>query len=232
MTGRERRQYEMLVRVRNFGETNRALFDSSPVAQQTFATVGAAVAELAATDMKKMAASASARADRKAAARKALIDLLQDVVQLAKNLRAEGRTLPPFDLPPSKSDLALLTAGRQFAVDASPFDADFSGHGLGPAQITRTTSAFETAVNDQGMSRSEHVAAKARIRDLLIAAIRGVRRLDLIVENDLGRDNVVQAQWRQLRRLEDPRGPRNSSESPAPAPAPADDAGTPTPQAA
>ena len=74
-----------------------------------------------------------------------------------------------------------------------------------------------------------HVAAKARIHDLLAAALRGVRRLDLIVDNGLGHDNVVQAQWKQLRRLEDPRGPR--SVGPPETPAPADDANTPAPQA-
>jgi len=71
------------------------------------------------------------------------------------------------------------------------------------------------------------VAAQARIRDLLTAATRCVRRLDLIVRNELGHDNVVQAQWKQLRRLEDPRGSRTASE-PATA-APANGAGTPPP---
>lgn len=220
MNGIERRQYEMLVRVRNFGNTHRALFDASPVAQQTFQAIGAAIDEVAITDMKKMSASASARAGRKLKARRAVIELLQKVSQLARNLRAEGRTLPPFDLPASKSAVALLTAGRQFAVDAAPLEADFGGHGMGAAHIGNITTAFEAAVNDQGMSRGEHVAARARIHDLLTAAIRGARRLDLIVGNDLGHDNPVQAEWKQLRRLADPRGPR------------AGEAETPTPQAA
>jgi hypothetical protein len=226
MTGIERRKYEMLVRVRNFGETNRALFESSPVAQQTFLVVGAAIDDLGAADMRKMAASASARADRRETARKALRELLQNVAQLARTLRAEGRTLPAFDLPRSKSAVTLLTAGRQFAVDVKPFDADFAGHGMGAAQIASTTSAFEQAMNTQGTSRGEHVAARAHIRGSVAAAIRSVRRLDLIVANDL-RDNhviqaLIQAQWKQLRRLEDPRTSRGDSggdiESPATAP--------------
>jgi hypothetical protein len=217
MTGIERRQFEMIVRVRNFGNTNQALFSSSPVAQQTFAAVSTAIDDLGATDMRKMSASVSARAGRKKAARQALIDVLQKACQLARNLRAEGRAMPAFDLPASKSALALLTAGRQCAVDAIPFEAEFTGHGMSPQFIAATTSAFEAAVNDQGMSRTEHVAAKAKIHDLLQAAIRGVRRLDLIVANDLGRDNVVQAQWKQLRRLEDPRGPRGAAEPETPA---------------
>jgi hypothetical protein len=211
MTGIERRQYEMLVRVRNFGETNRALFESSPVAQQTFLVVGAAIDDLGAADMRKMAASASARADRRETARKALRELLQNVAQLARTLRAEGRTLPAFDLPRSKSAVTLLTAGRQFAVDVKPFDADFAGHGMGAAQIASTTAAFEQAMNTQGTSRGEHVAARAHIRGSVAAAIRSVRRLDLIVANDLRDNHVIQAQWKQLRRLEDPRASRGGS---------------------
>src|SRR4029078_633861 len=99
--------------------------------------------------MKKMSALAGARAGRIAATRKALVQLLQHVVQLAGNLQAEGRSLPPFAMP-EKSARALRRAGRQFAVDVAPFDADFAGHGLGVAQIGRTTAMFEAAVNDKG----------------------------------------------------------------------------------
>jgi hypothetical protein len=211
MTGIERRQYEMLVRVRNFGETHHALFESSPVAQQTFAAVGVAIDDLSAADMKKMAASASARADRREAARRTLRELLQNVALLGRTLRAEGRTLPAFDLPRSKSAVMLLTAGRQFAVDVQPFEADFAGHGMGAAQIASTTAAFEQAMNTQGTSRTEHVAARAHIRGLVAAAVRSVRRLDLIVANDLRDNQVIQAQWKQLRRLEDPRASRGAS---------------------
>ena len=223
MTGTERRQYEMLVRVRNFGETNRALFESSPVAQQTFLVVGAAIDDLGAADMRKMSASASARADRREAARRTLRELLQHVAGLARTLRAEGRTLPAFNLPRSKSAVTLLTAGRQFAVDVKPFEADFAGHGMGSAQIASTTAAFEQAMNTQGTSRTEHVAARAHIRGRVSAAVRSVRRLDVIIANDLRDNQVIQAQWKQLRRLEDPRLSRgvsgSSVDSPATAPA-------------
>lgn len=230
MNSKERRQYEMLVRVRDFGNTHRNLFTTSTVAQEMFAAVGTAVAELTATDMKKMSASVSARADRKVTSRKALIDLLQKAGQLVKVLRAEGRAMPPFEVPDSKSDQALLTAGRQLAVDAAAFDAEFSGHGMGAAHIAETTAAFETAANDQGMNRADHIAARTRIHDLLAAAVRHVRRLDLIVRNELAHDNVAQTVWQQARRLQDPRGARSGGEVEATAPASAVE--TPTPQAA
>jgi hypothetical protein len=202
----------MLVRVRNFGTTHSALFASSPVAQETFAAIGTAVDELATTSQQKMSASAAARADRKAAARRALADLLQRAQHLASNLRADGRALPALALPVSRSDVSLVTAGRKFAADVAPYDAAFSGHGVGAAHITAATDALVAAQDDQGASRSQHVAARVRIQELLATAIRGAQRLDLIVLTDRGHDPVVQAQWQQLRRIERTRVPRRRDE--------------------
>jgi hypothetical protein len=202
MTGTERRRYEMLVRVRNFGHTHTSLFASSPAAQQTFAALDATIDELTTTDGRKLSARASARADRKAAARRALKELLQGVSVLTRSLSAEGRPMPAFELPVSRSDVSLLSAGRQFAIDTAPIEADLNAHGMGPARIGATTDAFAAAVSDQGMSRSEHVRSTARISELLASARRAVRRLDLVINDVLGHDHPVQAEWTQLRRLE------------------------------
>ena len=230
VNAKETRQFEMLGRVRAFWNTHSHLFTTSTVAQETFAAVGTSVAELTAADIRKMSASVSVRADRKAASRRALIELLQQAGQLVKVLRAEGRTMPPFEVPDSKSDQALLTAGRQLAAEAAAFDAEFSGHGMGAAHIAGTTTAFDTAVNDRGTKRADHVAACTQIQDLLAAALRHVRRLDLIVRNELPHDNVVQTVWKQARRLQDPRGSRTGSD--AEATTPADGVDTQKPQAA
>jgi hypothetical protein len=213
MTGIERRRYEMLVRVRNFGQTHASLFASSPAVQKTFALLDEAINELTTTDGRKLAAKTSARGDRKAVARRALKDLLTRVSLLSKNLSAEGRPMPALELPRSKSDVSLLSAGRQFAVDTKPIEAELDAHGMGPATIGATTDAFAAAVSDQGMSRSEHVRSNARISELLAAAIRAVRRLDLVISNALGHNSVIQAEWTQLRRLEDPRVTRGSGDS-------------------
>ena len=106
MERRQTKQLEMLVRVRHFGDMHRDAFARSDVASRAFAAVSAAVDDLTAVDVKKMSASQSARADRKRAARKALVDLLTDVGELAKVLRATGRTTPPFEMPLSRSDQA------------------------------------------------------------------------------------------------------------------------------
>jgi hypothetical protein len=226
----------MLVRVRDFGTTHPSLFDRSPTAQQTFAAVASVVDELTATDGRKLAASTGARGDRKTAARRALKDLLIRVSQLAKNLQSEGRPVPPFVLPRSKSDVSLISAGHQFAADVAAFEAEFTGHAMGPAHITDATKAFESAVSDKGMNRSDHIAAGARIRDLIAAGSRGARRLDLIVDNTLANDNPVKAAWTQLRRLKDARVLRGNSQpekpgadQPAAPPGPVEPAGAAPP---
>src|SRR5678815_1878658 len=135
MNAGQRRQYEMLLRLRDFSNTHRDLFAASAVAQEAFASVDAAITELATTDQVKLSASAAARNDRKALARKALTELLVKVCTLARVLRARGVDVADFEMPVSKSDQTLLTAARQFAQDAVPLEAEFNGHGIGPKVI-------------------------------------------------------------------------------------------------
>jgi hypothetical protein len=229
MNAKETRQYEMLLRVRDFGNTHRELFAGSSVAQQAFAAVGRTIDDLTATDMRKMSASISARAERKGAAREALTEVLLKVSQLVKVLRARGQTTPPFELPESRSDQALLTAGRQFARDAAALEAEFTGHGMAPTHIAGITAAFEEATRDLGMSRADHTAARTRIQELLSSALLEVRRLDLIIDNELAGDKVIEAVWKQVRRVDDPRRPRTTGEPEPPAPATGVDAAAPQP---
>lgn len=234
MNASDRRQYEMLLRLRDFSNTHRDLFASSTVAQEAFASLGAAIDELTATDLLKVSASVSARADRKATTRKILIELLVKVSTLARVLRAQGQQIPAFAMPASKSDQSLMTVGRQFSRDAAPFDAEFSSHGVGPTLIAETTAAFEAATRDRDVKRANHTAAQLRIHDLLAAAMLDVRRLDLIVEKELADDEhaPLRSVWTQARRVESTRGRRggdsdgNEELSPPPAPAP----NTPAPE--
>jgi hypothetical protein len=233
MNAHERRQYETLLRLRDFGQTNRDLFAASPVAQEAFASVSSAIDELTATDLLKMSASVSARADRKLIARRTLSELLVKVGQFVRVLRARGQNAPPFLLPAVRSDQDLLTTARQFVRDAAPFDAEFSAHGVGPAVIAAAAAALETAVRDRGLKQADGTAARTRIRDLLAAAFLDVRRLDLIVDKELADDNnPLREVWKQARRVQRARGPRGSgtgeipvpSPTPSPAPPPTDDA--------
>ena len=211
MNATETRQYEMFQRVRDFGNTHRHLFPDPGVALDTLAALGAVIADIAAADVAKRSASASARSDRKAAARKALSELVVRGSQTARVLRAGGRDLPPFDVPEPRTDQALLTTARQFVRDAAPHEAEFVAHGMVTKALTDAAAAFETAMRDRGIGRSGHLAAGTRIRELLASAFKHVRTLEVIVNNELAHDKVIQAVWKRARRVEDPRRPRSAS---------------------
>ena len=218
MDSQETRQYEMLQRVRDFGNIHRQRFADGSVALKAFTALGAVIGDLAATDVAKRSASASARADRKAAARKALSDLLVKVSQTARVLQANGHSLPPFEVPAPRTDQSLLTTARQFARDAVPLEADFVAHGLQPKSIEETATVFETAVRDRGMSRADHIEARTRIKHHLASASEHLRTLDVIIKNEMARDEVIRTLWKRARRIAEARRARgaNAEESPAP----------------
>ncbi len=228
MTAKERRQYEMLLRLRDFRSSHQDLFTRSPLAQEAFESVNAAINELTATDLVKMSASASARADRKQKARQVLIEVLTKVSLLTRVLRARNQNIPALALPVSRSDQSLLTAARQFARDGAAFEAELAGHGLAPKLITDSAIALEMATSDRGMKQADHTAARARIRELLAAAFLDVRRLDLIIDSELAGNNPVREVWRQIRQVLATRGARGSGATdttalpspPTPAPSP------------
>jgi hypothetical protein len=233
MNTKQTRQYEMLLRVRDFGNTHGDSFAASSMAKQAFAAIGSAIDELAAADVKKRSSGQAARAERAIAASSALTDLLTSVSHLARVLRASGRTMPPFEMAESRSDQTLLTTARQFATDAAAFDAEFTGHGVGPAQINACAAAFDAVLRDRGTGRADHTAARVRIQEVLSAALLDASRLDLIVDSECAGDPVIRSVWKQARRVESTRGPRSepasaplANDAPVPAassaPAPAD----------
>jgi len=235
MNKQQTRQYEMLLRLRDFGNSHGDLFAESTSATEAFASVNAAINELTTTDLVKLSASVSARADRQTIARKSLTELLLRASQLARVLRARGVDVGAFELPESKSDQTLLTAARQFAQDAARFEAEFVGHGVAPTVIAESTAAFDKALRDRGMNRSGHKAAGTRIRDLIRTAMLDVRRLDLIVESVLANNHALRTSWKDARRVLRARGSYSSAAAgaaPSPAPEPAADLPVPSDQPA
>jgi hypothetical protein len=172
----------------------------------------------------KLSARVAGRADRKSAARTALITLLVRVGQLTRALRARGHALPAFTLPRSSSDQGWVTLARQFARDAAAFGAEFRRHGLDPAGLDRAAAAFETTTRDRAMKQADHTEARARIRDLIASALLDVRQLDLMIGHGLAVDTVTRAVWKQARRVERPRTHRSGVSEPETAASPAAEA--------
>ena len=219
----ERRQYDMLVRIRDFGDRYGDLFPASSVARQKFATVAAAVAELDAQALAHMAASMSARAPRKTMARAALLARLQAVSQTARVLAADAPGLDQqFHLPHKPTDQTLLTAGRKFARDAEPLSSRFVLHGMPVtyiADVHALVDGFERALRDRGVALEARYAARASAKAALLSGLAAVRSLDAIVTNHMHDDAVTRTVWKSDRRIVYPaRAPRTAA-MPEPAPA-------------
>jgi hypothetical protein len=222
MNAYETRQYEMFQRVREFGNTHRDLFPDPGIALDTFTALAGVIAELAATDIAKRSASATARGDRKAAARAALGALLLKVSQTARVIREHGFEMPPFELPGANTAQAMLTTARQFARDAVPYDAEFVRHGVVTSTLTAAANTLEAAMRDRGNGRAGQLLAATRIRELTASAFKHLRTLDVLVKNELAGDRSLQSVWKRARRVEDTRRTRTAPPAPETPVAPAD----------
>jgi hypothetical protein len=217
----ETRQYKMLARVRDFGNTHRDLFPDSGPGGQQFAAVAEAVKQLSEQAMSNTAAAREG-ASTKAKGRRALIDRLEAISRTARVI-AEGTPglEDKFHLPDPQTDEAVLTAGRVFARDAAAFKSQFVGHGMPEtflADLDDLVVTFEKATRHRDAGRNEQTAARASIAAALESGMAAVQRLDVIVANRLQDDPVTTAMWERERRVG---YPRVKSAAPTPTVAPA-----------
>jgi hypothetical protein len=228
MTNLDRRRYDMLTRIRNFGVAHRQLFPEKSTAHAAFIVVNSEVERLEALDVAERLASHSARAARKAAARKVLFDCLTRAKNTARVL---AKTVPQLsahlEMPGGVDDRLLLTIARQFAAGVAPHADHFSAHGIALELLTELIEAFETALNERGTQRDEQVQARARLEASLGRALEAVEILDVAVPNHLATDQGILAAWKRDRRLYRSRRPRTDAAPEPQAPAPVAGNGTP-----
>ena len=217
----ERRQYEMLVRVRDFGDNHGQLFPGSSVAREGFTAVAAAIQELDTQDLRHLAASASALLAQKTRTRDALHARLQAIGQTARVLAEDAPGLDEqFPMPAGLSDQSLLTTGRKFARDVEPFTSQFIAHGMPVtfvADLNALVDGFDRAVRDRGLGRETRHAARASTKAAFSSGLAAVRRLNAVVINHLCDDEVTTTVWEQARRGVYPERSRRTGATPAPA---------------
>lgn len=217
MTVDEKRRYEMLVRVRNFGAAHRQLFPDTSSASAAFAAIAAELPQLEALDVAERVASHSARAARKKQARKQLMECLTRAKNTA---RALVKTIPELaahvDLPAKLDDRLLMTMARQFETAITPHAEAFAAHGIAIAQLGGLIAPFETAISERRQRRGEKAEARARIIPSMARAIEALDMLDLTVPNHLAGDPVMLNAWRRDRHVK-PRRSRAVAEAETPA---------------
>ena len=203
----ETRQYEMLVRVCNFGDAHRDLFPGSSLARKKFAAVAKAVKELSGHAASKMRAAKDG-ASPKTTGRTALVQRLGAISRTARAIGEDtGGLEDKFHLPEPQSDQALLTAGRVFAQDAEAFKSHFVAHAMPKtfiADLVKAVDQFERAIHDRDAGKDEHTAARASIEAALSSGMAAVHGLDVMVANRLQDDPVTLAVWERDRKVRYP----------------------------
>ncbi len=212
----EKRRYEMLIRVRNFGAAHRHLFPDTSSASAAFATIAAELPQLEALDVAERVASHSARGARKAETRQ---ELLEWLTRAKNTARALAKTIPQLaghvDLPEPMDDRLLLTVARQFEAAIAPHAEPFAAHGIAIAGLGGLIEPFETALSDRGARRGEKAQARAGIVPSIARALEAVKTLDLTVPNHLANNAVMLAAWKRERRASRPKPKRKNGTAPA-----------------
>jgi len=228
MEAMQRRSYEMLVRVRDFGDTHARLFAADSVGRKQLATIADAVTELGTHASAKMTAARDGTT-AKQQAREALVTSLEAVARTGRAIALDTPGLEDKFVigKDNRSDQELITAGRTFAQDAEAFAAQFIAHRMPKTfirDLAAVVDAFEGAIHDRQVKLEQHLAARTQIETTLAAAMTAVRKLDAIVANALHDDPVTMAVWERDRRVGYPRKRKKGEQPPA--------ASTPTKEAA
>lgn len=233
MTKRQRSQYRMFVRVRDFGHTHRARFPDGSEGSQAFAAVTAAVADIDAFNRQKQTGRRDSTREKQVAKHR----LVKRLGTIARSARVVGSTVPDADakFPPltRKDDVSVLQRGRLFLQEAERVTDTFIRCGLPTTfvdDLQQEVARFEQAMAGHSAGRIGAIVSGRGISTTITHGIQAVRALDVLVANVLDDDQVVMHTWKRQRHV-DLAGKSASVGEPADDPVPASEGGPPARQA-
>jgi hypothetical protein len=223
MTNIETRRYEMLVRVHEFAQTYRDRSSAPNVGAEGFAAVTAAVGQLREQAVRKLQTAREGRST-KGQAHEALVAGLDAIARTARVLAEETPGLDgKFWRPKNPSDQTLLTSARAVAHDGEALRNRFVAHGMAETfveNLCNRIDVFADAIRQRDAGRSGQTAARTRIEAALTSGMAAVRKLDVIVTNQLHDDTATIAVWERSHRVERPRRARSVATVVTPPPVP------------
>ena len=203
-----RLKLEMLIRVRDFGIAHAPLFPPTSFCGELFASIATAVATLEAHFAEQVSHTGETLGDTesKSVARTNLFRELERINATSRSLAMKMPGLEnKFRFPNSRSDQALLAAARAFAEDAEPLKDEFIRRGLAATfidDLKEKSGAFAGIISSRNVHAGSKVQARASIDDVLDEAMLDVRELDPAVENVIGDNAPLLAEWRSARHIE------------------------------
>ena len=220
MKSTESRTYEMLVRVREFGNDHRDLFPASSPGGQAFEALSGVLTRLAGHAVSRMTTTGGGTG-KKDAAREALLESLDAVHRCARVIAEESPGFgEAFMLTRLRSNQAIITTGRAFAAEAAARRSQFVACGMSEtfvSDLIGRVDAFEHAVRGWEVAKNSQASARASIDSGLAAGLAVVRKLDICVVNQLRHDPATMAVWTRNRKIDRPRRARRlTATSPVP----------------
>lgn len=225
MKDTERRGYEMLVRVDEYGNSRAGDFPAQSAGGQLFTGLRT---EIATIEEKAAEQSSGINVKREGTTTRAMarVNLRQQLDAISRTAASLAHTTPGlesrFRLPRGNNDQSLISAARAFAQDAAPISASFVNFGLPQnflAELNTAITEFEEAIDRQNTGRDSHIAATTAIDEAMERGINIVRQLDAIVRNKYADDVPELVAWQSASHIE--RSPQRSTQTAPPSTPPA-----------
>jgi len=217
MTREQNFQYEMFVRVRDYGIAERDLFPESSTGGLAFARVTAAVAAIDEALKNRALASRTAVAV-KAETREALFDYMKDVAQCGRRVTRTEPGRSPFRMPRRRTLAVGLSAARAMIEEARKRQDQFVELGLPPALISdfqelvdRLQYAVDYRISGEALRRQ----AREGLKTALAQGLDVIRDLDVVVMMATRQDPTEFAVYQSARYIEGPRRRSRTAEKPA-----------------
>lgn len=208
MTKRERVQYQMFLRVRDFGATHSGRFPESSTGGQLFATVARATAQIEAQSSARFKAGSEGRHGK--VARLAMWEWMRDIARTSRGVsRQDASRRTALRVPLKANDEVLLAAARVFLEQGTLVSDTFVQLGLDANwhdAFKATIDTFEASLKDRRSGRYGVSAAHASIKASLAEGFDALHTLDVVVANSLKGDPALMPAWLRGRRVVDTRG--------------------------
>ncbi|MBK9527397.1 MAG: hypothetical protein IPO41_03545 [Acidobacteria bacterium] len=216
MNDNDRRRYEMLVRVKQFGIDNAG--DFSGIATTKFTEIDAIVGATDSEAAKQQAGfgEAAQQFEVKDSVREDLRDEMSAISRTAKSMEYEFDGIADkFRFQRNMNDVEMLAKARAFVTEATPYNADFIAYGMPTtfaADLTALADAFEASFATTASATAEHVAATAETASKIREGMIAVRTVDGIVQNKYANDPGKLAAWLSAKHVE--KAPKKKAPTP------------------
>jgi len=185
MNRKNTNNYEMLMKVSDFGKQTVSLFPKSSAAAEVIKSLDSTVrilpekvaARIAAENT--MSASLATRIESRENLRRYLIQ----VSRLAASLESG-----PIQKPVNGSDQALIDSARGFVANPGPASKDFAKHGVEPDDVSAAVDALQSAIRGYNSAKAARSSAVKACDKAIADAMAVLPRFDALVENYLGDD--------------------------------------------